>query len=86
MFLDLKKAFDTVDHNILLDGTLLPGVVSIKHDPVLLCEWKTIKSINYEKGIPQGSGIGSLLFLIHINDIFTKMPFKRQDKTRYVCE
>ena len=79
MFLDLSKAFDTINHDILLYKLNHYGIRGISNrcfasyllNRKQYIEINKCKSSlkNITNGIPQGSILGSVLFLIHINDI-----------------
>ena len=78
VFLDLKKAFDTVDHDVLLSKLSAYGVTDLAHgwftsylagrEQYCYVEGKSSNKRLVQCGIPQGSCLGPLLFIIYMND------------------
>lgn len=79
MFFDISKAFDCVDHALLLEKMENAGIRGKANDIIqeyLFARRQKVKAENeYSQeafivnGIPQGSGLSSLLFLIYTNDL-----------------
>ena len=79
LFLDFTKAFDTLNHTVLINklhkygirGNALNWIKSYLSDRNQFVCFNDVKSskLNIQCGIPQGSLLGSLLFLIYINNI-----------------
>ena len=99
IFAESQKSFDTVDHQILLAKRNYYGICGVSNDwfKSYLSNCNQYVSITkYESGIaalncgiPQGSVLGPLLFLLYINDLDQAIKFYKvhhfADDTNLLC-
>ena len=99
VFLDLKKAFDTVDHDILLNKLKSFNLSnkSVKwFDDYLHGRFQAVRTLGNTPdflpmtcGVPQGSLLGPMLFILYINDLeknleISKVSLHADDTALYI--
>lgn len=102
IFIDFQKCFDTIDHDILINKlslygikdialTLLRSYLSNRTQSVRIDNNPCSSPLSINRGIPQGSILGPLLFLYFINDlpnisnVFTPILFADDTTLSFKC-
>lgn len=98
LFMDLSKAFDLINHKILIEkfvryglrGKMKDWLLSYLTNRYQVVDINGIKSekLKIEYGVPQGSVLGPLLFLFYVNDLpkfFDEFLVMFADDNSYLC-
>ena len=97
LLLDVQKAFDCVNHQILCDKINAIGIDSTWFEAYLSGRKQTVTingissdPLNITSGVPQGSLLGPLLYLIYSNDMVLSIKHKlllyADDSVLLVCD